>query len=392
MKIPVEVRRCRGQKALPTFSVDVIEFSIENTSVEDILNRFDFKSFGEYFKRETVLAFLKENAVSFSEKILHQTHCPKCKSIMIPKFHMNKTVPRKYNYCVVCGKSYEIESFVGSHFPDWVLASIVSNAFQGKKPREILQILQTEATNRHLDFDEQINLPDEKTLYDIISKIAEKLEKFNRLMILFIGGLYCTELFVDDAFVHRTRKRYKRNVRRSGLKRFYYAIVTLNRYKKFIIDVHIASNRDKSAFGVSFAKTKMMLNELPQIIKGDLLAAMVEAAKAYFPQNRVVHDFRKLKRWEKGELNVIERRIRDLRKTLRKRQKCGSLAVQRNYAVIAWIGQNYLKPMEKALGNRSAAQAIGIPYPFYSWDWRKLMIWIDWIFKNLPEILKTGLK
>jgi len=391
MKIALEVRRCRGQKALPTFSVDAIEFNIENTSVKDVLNRFDIKSFGEYFERQKVLAFLKKKATSFQEEILRKTCCPQCKSVMIPKFHTNKAVPRKYNYCVVCGKPYEIESFVGSHFPEWVLASIVSNAFQGKKPREILQTLQMEATNRHLDFDEHVGLPDEKTLYDIISKIAEKLEKFNRLMILFIGGLHCTELLVDDAFAHRTRRRHKRNVRQSR-KRFYYAIVTLDRYKKFIIDVHVASSRDKSAFGVAFAKAKTLLGELPQIIKGDLLAAMTEAAKAYFPPNRVVHDFKQLKPWEKRERNVIERRIRDLRKTLRKRQKCGSLAVQRNYAIIAWIGQDYLKPMEKALENRSAAQAVGIPYPFYPWDWRILMIWVDWVFKNLPEILGAGLK
>jgi hypothetical protein len=396
MKIPKKFHRYKGEYALPQFFGTATEFAIENMSVDDILNRFDcdFKSFEQHFDIEKISAFLKEKAESFPTEILRRTYCPnpKCKRPMILRFHKNGAVPRKYHYCVVCRESHEIASFIGSHFPDWVLASIVSNAFQGKKPREILQSLQTEATNRYLDFDEQNKLPDEKTLYDVISKIAEKLEKFNRLMILLIGGLHCTELLIDDAFVRRTRRRHRRNVRQGGLKRFYYAIVTIDRYKKFIIDVYIASSRDESAFRVAFAKAKMMLSELPQIVKGDLLAAMIEAAEAYFPVNRVVHDFKKLKPWEKRERNVIERRIRDLRKTLRKRQKCGSLAVQRNYATIAWIGQDYVKPMEKALNNRSAAQAVGIPYPFYPWDWRKLMIWIDWVFNNVSEILRAGLK
>jgi len=391
MKIGKEVHRCKDEHVLPTFFGNVKEFNVKDASVEDVLNRFDPKSFDEYFERAKVLAFLKEKAESFPTGILGKARCPKCKSDMIPRFHRNNTLPKKYYYCVVCRRSYEIASFVGSHFSDWVLASVVSNAFQGKKPREILQSLITEGTSRHLDYDEQNRLPDEKTIYDILSKIAEKLEKFNRLMILLIGGLHCTELLIDDTFARRTRKRGKRNLRQTRLRRFYYAIVTMDRYMKFIIDVYVASSRDKSAFRVAFARVKMMLRELPWIVKGDLLAAMVEAAKAYFPESKVVHDFKKLKPWEKRERNVYERRIRDIRKTLKKRQKCGSLAVQRDYAAIAKNGQNYLKPMEKALENRSAAQAVGIPYPFYPWDWRILMVWIDWLFNNLPEILRAGL-
>lgn len=382
----------KSERALLTFTCDGGRFDIENVSSEDVLNRFDFKSFGECFRREKVLAFLREKAASFPTAILHKSRCPKCKSSMISRFHRDSAVPRKYNYCVVCRKPYEIENFVGSHFPNWVLASVVSNAFQGKRPKEILQSLNVEATNRYLDFDEQSRLPDEKTLYDIIGKIADKLEKFNHLMILLIGGLQCIELLVDDAFAPRQTKRCKGSIRQRGLERFYYAIVSLDRYKKFIIDVYVASSRDEYAFRVAFAEVKAMLSKLPQIVKGDLLAAMIEAAKVYFPVDRVVHDFKKLKPWEKRERNVIERRIRDLRKTLRKRQKCGSLTVQRNFTTIAKIGQNYLRPMEKALENRSAAQAMGIPYPFYPWDWRMFMIWIDWVFNNVSEILRAGLE
>jgi hypothetical protein len=53
---------------------------------------------------------------------------------------------------------------------------------------------------------------------------------------------------------------------------------------------------------------------------------------------------------------------------------------------------DYLNPMEEALKGKSPAEVVGIPTPVFSHDWRKFMVWIDWIFSHFPEILKAGLK
>jgi len=379
------------------FLDNVSELSIDKLTVEDVLYDFDWRNYEKYFDRRKILAYLEKYAKLFEEKILGQVLCPYCKSSSVKEIGENSGGSKKHYRCLDCKRKFKPRSFVKSHFSNWVIATILCCVFKGEKPQDIVKSLITEATNRRLDFGCQEKIPDEKTLYDIIEKCAKKFEEFNDLMIRLRGGLQCKKLFCDDAFARKRRKRRKKKLpypkkKKSSPKRFYYAIVTMDADSRFIIVLFIARFRDKLAFRVAFAETEEKLRNLPEVIRGDKLAAMEKAAEAHFPKNEVKHDFRELKPWEKGELNKIERRIRDLRRTIRKRQKSGSKRVLENYAKIALIGINYLSPMEKALKGKSPAQAVGIPYPLYRWDWRKFMVWVDWVFEHIPEILKAGLK
>ena len=374
----------------------VSEFSIDKLTVEDVLYSFDWRNYEKYFDPQKILAYLEKHSKLFEEEILSQVFCPNCKSSSVKEIGDNSGGSKKYYRCLDCKRKFKPNSFVKSHFSDWVIPSILCCVVKGEKPQDIVRALITEATNRRLDFGCKEKIPDEKTLYDIIEKCARKFEKFNDLMIRLIGGLQCKKLFCDDLFARRRRRRQKiPHFKRKSTKkpkRFYYAILTMDADFDFIIVLHIARFRDKCAFRVAFAETEEKLRNLPDVIRGDKLSAMEKAAESHFPKNEVKHDFRQLKPWEKGELNKIERRIRDVRRTIRKRQKSGSIRVLENYAKIALIGLDYLKPMDKALKGKSPAQAVGIPYPLYQWDWRKFMIWVDWVFGHVPEILKAGLK
>jgi len=381
---------------LPMFFNNIHEPDINKVTVEDFLFYSYSRDIDEYFDRQKILAFLEKKAQRFEDEIFAKVFCPKCKSSNVVRAMDKNGLFKGYYHCLKCKRKFKVKGFINSRFPDGELAVILANFAQGKRPREIFQLLVTEKTNHFLDYGVLEKIPDEKTLYDIREKCAKKLQKFNDLMILLMGGIPCRTLFCDDAFAPRRRKKQRRHVRakrrRRKKKRFYYAILSMDADSRFIICLYIAPFRDKKSFLNAFGKTEERLKGHPEIIRGDKLAAMQKAAEIFFPKNLVKHDFRKLKPWEKGDLMKIERKIRDVRKTVRKRQKFGSLKVLANLAVLAVINLNYLNPMQKALGGRSPAQAVGIPYPFCPHDWRKFMVWVDWVFEHISEILKAGLK
>jgi len=380
---------------LPMFLDKAREPDLSKITVEDFLCFFNRKNFNQYFDREKILAFLRKKAQVFETEILGKVSCPYCKSTEVIKVVDKNGFSDGYYRCR-CRKKFKVKSFINTRFTYGTCALVLADFAQGKRPREVFQLLVTENTNHYLDYGVKEKIPDEKTLYDISEKCAKKFEKFNDLMMLLIGGIPCKTLFCDDAFApkHRQKRRYaiKKKKRRRKRKRFYYAILTMDADSRFIVCLFIASFRDKRAFLYAFAKTDERLKGHLEVIKGDKLKAMEKAAEVFFPKNVVRHIFKKLKKYEKGDLMIIERKIRSLRKTIRKRQRFGSLNVLRNLAVLALIELNYLDPMEKALGGKSPAQAVGIPYPFYPYNWRKFMIWVNWVFNNLSEILKSGLK
>lgn len=381
---------------LPMFFNDKPNVDINGITIDDFLNFFYSKNFDEFFDREKILAYLEEKARVFEKEIFVKMSCPHCGSREVKKLdaHSQKEYKEYYN-CLRCKRKFPVQSFIGSWFPDWVIATTLSNVFQGKKPKEIFESLKTEATNRYKDYGGSERIPDEKTIYDIIGKCAEKFKKFNDAMILLIGGIKCRTLLADDIFSPRwKKKKHTESIRprKRRQRRFYYGIATLDVDSRFIVVLYIARLRDKLAFRIAFSETEQKLANLPQKIMGDKLASMEKAAEAFFPKNKVAHEFVKAKPWKKGKRSMIERRNRDIRKTLRKHQKYRSKKVLGNYAVIAQTGQNYLRAMEKALGGKSPAQAVGIPYPFSPKDWRRFMSWIDWVCSHMPEILKAGLK
>jgi len=415
------IQKIKQDWNLPLFFSQSKEPDFNNMTVDFFLLNYKSMNLGAYLDNAKITSFLEKKAKSFEKGILDKVFCPRCKKL-VPKSPSEK-VPSEYYHCPRCKKKIKAKGFINSRFTYGICADIIANFAQNKSPREIFEFLVTSKTNHNEDYQILREIPDEKTNYDILNKVARKFYKFYRAMLLLKGGIPCITLMCDDAFARKRRKRRKRaknacvlpvsecfssntgnitfsqrasatkkRTREKKQKRFYYAIVTLDADLRFIICLHMAASRDKSAFLVAFSETLELLEGLPNVVRGDLLRAMVEAARALLPEELVIHDFRKLKPWEKEDLNKIERRIRDFRKTFGKRRKSGSLRVLSNLGVLAIIQLDYLRPMEKALKGRSPAQAAGIPYPFYPYDWRKFMIWVDWVFDNFPQILKSGLK
>ena len=340
--------------------------------------------------------YLKSKADSFETEILGRVFCPHsdCKSNDTVKVLDKKGVFKGYYRCQKCKENFKPKRFIKSRFNDRTCALTIVNFAQGKRPRQTFQLLGTERTSILLDYNALENVPDEKTLYDLLEKVAKKLEKFHEIMIFLLGGIPCKVLYCDDAFAPKkqSKNQPKASKKRRVLKRFQYAIVTMDADSRFIIVLYIASFRDKRAFRDAFGLTEARLRNLPDALKGDKLAAMEHAAPIYFPKNLVKHVFRRLKPWEKKELMRIERKIKDVRKTIPKRQKSGSWKVLRNLAIISMSELDYLNPMEKALEGKTPAEVVGIPCPACPHDWRKFMVWIDWLFSHLSEVLKAGLK
>jgi len=385
---------------LPTFLGEAADFDINKITVEDFLHCLNSKDFETYFEthfdRLKIQNYLKEKADSFEKEIFGKVFCPRsdCKSQDTVKVVNKKGFFKGYYRCQKCKEKFKPKRFIKSRFNDRTCALTLLSFVQGKRPRETFQLLETERTSIFLDHEVLESVPDEKTLYNILEKGAEKFGKFIELMIFFLDGIPCEVLFCDDAFARKKRPKHQpvASEKQRKQRQFYYAIVTMAEDSRFIIVLYIASSRDKKAFRDAFGITEGRLRNLLKVIKGDKLAAMERAASISFPKNLVKHVFRRLKPWQKKELMKIERKIKDIRKTIPKRQKSGSLKVLRHLAILAIIELDYLNPMEEALEGRSPAQVVGIPYPFYPHDWRKFMVWVDWVYDNIPEILKAGLK
>ncbi len=385
---------------LPTFLGEAADIDINKITVEEFLRCLNSNDFETYFKAHfdppKIQNYLKAKADSFEKEILGKVFCPRsdCKSQDTVKVVDKKGVFGGYYRCQKCKEKFKPKRFIRSRFDDRTCALTILSFAQGKRPRQIFQLLETERTNIFLDYGVLETVPDEKTLYDILDKGAKKFEKFHELMIFLIGGIPCKVLYCDDAFAPKRLSKHqpKASKKRRILKRFQYAIVTMGADSRFIIVLHVASFRDKKAFRDAFGITEGRLRNLPEFLKGDKLAAMVSAAPIYFPKDLVKHVFRRLKPWEKKELMRIERKIKDVRKTIPKRQKSGSLKVLRNLAIVSMSELDYLNPMEEALEGKTPAGVVGIPIPVCPHDWRKFMVWIDWLFCHLPEVLKAGLK
>lgn len=299
--------------------------------------------------------------------------------------------------CEFCGKRFVHRPVVTTHFNDWVIVELVKGVYSGKFMSKIVEDIEEHAGENIRD-----KVPDEKTLYDLLDRVAEVLSDIDTFLVLLIGGLNCKRVMCDDAFSRRRRssKRYRQKSLRGNVvffrgkkrRRYYYVIVVLDPDLRFILVSHASENRDKEAFCIAFAEAKQKMNGLPQVVKGDKLRAMMQAAELYFPKGKVRHDFQKLSKYHKKELNKIENRIRKLRETVGKRRKFGSLKVLKNYLTIAVIGTNYLKRM-RVLGDRAPAEVAGIPYPApIRRKWYYFLEYARIVYAILPQILKFGLK
>lgn len=393
-------------------------------SVESILKEYSSSDLGrdyfeKHFDRQRILDHLRAKAESFWIEILGKNTCPSCKKAELrPKIAGNRFEIRFS--CPACKKSHK-KNVLGSQFPNWIISSTIHNFFQGKTPKLIYRSLKVESTNRYLDFYrlligdygltlyEKERIPKKSAILDIRKHFSQKLRTFNSFMMLLIGGVECKELLVDDVFIRRSwtvadKEKWKRTPesqrRELKSKRFSYMIVFVDKATRFIVNVYTALHRDSLNFNEAFRETREIIKGSLLALIGDMLAPQIAASKLTFSEDEVFHDFQVLNIKEKEERNIIERRIRDLRETLPKRQRYSSDEVLEQLANIAWTGQNYLNPMA-VLDGQTPAQRIGIPYPFdsekgsecqLSWNWRVFMIWVDWVFNHATEILAAGVK
>ncbi|MEM3572858.1 MAG: DDE-type integrase/transposase/recombinase [Nitrososphaeria archaeon] len=368
-------------------------FKLDNVTIKDAIKMLRDGSFDRYFDRERIINYLRHIAQNI-DRYYGREFCPRCGCTNVKVVTSYKGAKR-YFECRSCGKKFVHRFLIKTHFPDWVIVKLVEGVYSGKPISEIAEDIRDHAGN-----DDKV--PDVKTLYDLNGKIAEALVDLETFLVLLIGGLNCTRIMCDDAFSPRYKhcRKYKQRSlngtviffknKRKG--RYYYVIVALDPDLRYILAGYVSYKRDSKAFGVAFAVALEKIRGLPFSVLGDKLKVMTQAAERYLPKNKVRHEFRKLKWYEKKELNKIENRIRKLRKTIGKRRKYGSIRVLRNYLAIAIIGTNYLEHM-KVLNNKTPAQAAGIPYPeLLKKKWYYFLEYARLIYTMLPQILKNNLK
>ena len=381
-----------------TKSVDEL-INLCEITLKDVIRMLRDGTFDKYFDRKRIIKYLwyiGENIKKYSRR----EYCPRCGSSKV-KMVPNYEGAKPYFECRVCRKRFVHRPLVQTHFSDWVIEELVEGVYSGKPMKKIIRDIE-----RHADEDLKDKIPDEKTLYDLLDRVAAFLSDFDIFLVLLCGGLKSNRLMFDDAFSRRRghRKRCKQksiggNIvvsrgksRRRKFKRYYYTIVVLDPDLRCIVAGHASDKRDRIAFSIAFMMAREKMSRLPLLVKGDKLRAMVEAAEEWFPKNQVKHEFEKLSKYEKKELNKIENRIRKLRETIGKRRKYGSLNVLRNYLTIAIIGTNYLERI-KILGNRAPMEVVGVPYPKPNrWGWRYFLQYARIVRIMLPYILKASLK
>jgi transcription elongation factor Elf1/transposase-like protein len=393
------------QVTLDKFCSSEEALDLEKVTLKDVIQMLRDGSFDKYFSRGKIIEYLQRIAQNFKE-YYGREFCPRCGSTKLITLTSYCGV-KPYFQCKECGKRFTHKTVVETHFEDWVISATVRGVFAGKAVSQI----HVDILNQRKDMDKtnfeglkgKRKIPYEKTLYDIINKLDAKLLDFSDFEVLLLGGLICSRLMCDDAFARKWRRKKgaKQTVINGNLayirvkrhkRSYYYAIIVFDPDGRFIVAHYGSDKRDKEAFEVAFRLAIEKLKSFPKSVKGDKLRAMVQAAERCFPKSQVMHEFEKLKPFEKKELCKIERCIRRLRKTVGKRRRYGSLKVLRNYLTIAVIGTNYLTPM-KVLEGKTPAQNVGIPYPFYEKeDWNTFLEWVRIIDMLLPQILKAGLK
>ena len=377
---------------------------INKITIDDAIYMLKTGVFDEYFDREKVVKCLKRFKDNFFEEYYGKEFCPRCLSANVEEIKSYEGVKKSFR-CKDCKKKFKHRGIVSTHFEDWVILKIVTGIYHGETMSKIHKDLEEELESREKEFKARTKIPSEKTLYDLGSRIADKLRKVMDFLILVVGGLKCQRIFCDDAFSRKRRKKnrgiqenlvrgkvFTKSKRKRKDGQYYYVIVILDADTRFIIEAYASKKRDKISFSVAFSQAKEKLSGMPKSVRGDKLKSMEVAAEKYFPKSKVQHFFQKLKPYEKEDLNRIERRIRDLRRTIGKRRKYGTLKVLRTYVTIAVMGINFLEPMD-ALGGRTPAQAIGIPYPFREvGPWEAFLEWTRTLEIILPKILKAGLR
>lgn len=378
-------------------SDDNRSINLNEITVKDLINMIRDGTFDEYFDRKRIIDYLWHIAQNIRD-YCRREFCPRCGGTNV-KVAPNYEGVKQYFECRDCKKRFVHSSVVATHFRDWVVIELIEGVYSGKPLSKVIEDIE-----RRLDEDIKDKVPDEKTLYGLLDRVADFLDDFNTFLMLLIDGLKCKRIMCDDAFSSR-RRSHRRHRQKSfegkvvSLKgeskrrsRYYYAIVVLDPDLRFILVGYASERRDKKAFSIAFALANERMNGLPQVIKGDKLKAMMQAAELYLPKSKVKHEFEKLSKYEKKELNKIENRIRKLRETVGKRRKFGSLKVLRNYLTIGIIGTNYLESM-KILGDKAPAQAAGIPYPAPTRKkWYYFLQYTRVVRTMLPAILKRGLK
>ena len=195
---------------------------------------------------------------------------------------------------------------------------------------------------------------------------------------MLLGGINCVKLQIDDLFECRTQKKLPEalippNAKKRKKSGYYYPIHSLYEDSRFSVDVHVSWNRDKEAYGVAFTKIKEVLNLKSLVIcRGDALPSQITAAEECLPG--VIHDFqnhsfvytddkgREHHFKDKGPCIIIERKNKDLRKTIKKGRRNVKLEPVKTRVSIAKIGQNYLRPysaqeLSRAMGSQTIFSA-----------------------------------
>jgi len=379
---------------------------LNNISLIEVLEMMRNCTFDVYFDRQKILTLIKLEAEKFEKECFGTPPCNKCGSNKV--FRIPNPPDRQSKFrCENCGRTFKDYSIVPSHFPNWVLSIILREATNGNTVREICKTLLTQESIEKSRGNLDVKMPDEKTVYDILERHGDELAMVNEFYILLLGGIKVKRLFIDDLFSHKTcaRRHRKKNVQKTlegcvaKIKRkkskedrpYFYPIVFYDPDKSFTIYIHPAVKRDQRNYTYACLKVRNLMKGRPNKIKGDELKSMINAVKKVFFEKDIEFDFKKLKPWQKGELALIERKIKDIRRTLKKSKKYASFRLFKALVTITLINENYLEPRKK-YGGKSAATIIGIPYPFKPYDWHFFLGWIRYIVARLPRLLKASLK
>lgn len=380
-------------------------FDVNKITIKDAIDLLQKGVFDRYFDRKKILNYIARLADDFFIKYYSKEFCPRCHDSNVKEIKSYGGFKKSF-WCKDCRKKFTHRGIIRTHFQDWVIHNVVLGIYDGEPVSKIRRHLEEEMKSREREFSVKTKIPDEKTIYELGSAVAEKIQEIIHFLILLQGGLRCDRIFVDDAFSRRKRKRMKgvqksldgakafaeKRRKRRGKRRYYYVIVILDPDKCFTIEAYPSKKRDEKAFSIAFMSAVQKLKGLPKSVGGDKLKSMETAAEKCLPKSRVRHNFEKLKPYEKKELNKIERKIRELRKTIWKQKKYGTLRVLRTYVAIAVIGTNFVEPKD-VLGGKTPAQTAGIPYPIREIEpWEAFLEWVR-VFQTLfPKILKAGLK
>ena len=304
--------------------------------------------------------------------------CPRCFSSNVAKGESGKSGKRRGFRCKSCGYHfYEGKLSLNLKTPREIINTLLHVRLSGCGP-----VLTSKIAEFILKaFKREISLSKDIT-YHVEEEVAKNLEWFIEFLLIDIReGLPGEILQADEIFIHPRKDRERleelhgqdKKIKRKKRKNydFFYLITSIIRMQNMtvLLPPTPAYSRDSTAFSLHMGKIRRYLHDPLELkeIRHDDLSPLKGASELIFPEipKKVIKRKKVgavIRKESLGATAHVERANENLRRTLRKAKKVGSLKILKNLTTIQYAFWFFLEKHSN-LGRKTVVEKLGFAWP-----------------------------